>query len=101
MSRYLKRNARPSEPLGTEADARVAATGEPHAEGAEPRHSREAEPGFVEHAESGAKEEGHGHDPAPDGKPRPREGHGGEHVNLGREEPFSSAARVEAEPDRE
>lgn len=40
-------------------------------------------------------------DPAPDTKPRPREGKGGQHVNLGRDEPFSSAARVEVDAEDE
>lgn len=91
MARFIEHDARPK-PHRVPGDEEER---DPNLERAGMLHD---DPALAARAEEDARHEGaRGRDPAPDTGPRPREGKGGEHVNLGRGEPFSSAARVEVD----
>lgn len=96
MAREIEHDARPKAHLVPDDELER----DPNLERAGMGHER---PGFAARAEEDARTSGalRSPDPAPDTKPRPREGKGGQHVNLGRDEPFSSAARVEVDPEEE
>lgn len=94
MAREIEHDARPRGRGGSKRDEKR----DPNLENAGALHE---EPAFAAQAEADARRSGalQGADPPPDEEPRPREGRGGQHVNLGREEPFSSAARVEVDSE--